>query len=617
MTSTRVATAGPTRQRDAEVNGPTDGILDWHSIDWTQHEENVERLRQRIFVASRNGSTKKVRNLQKLMLRSYSNTLVSTRRVTQQSSGRKTAGLDGETALTPRKRSEAATEVHTQVTPWKARPVRRVYIPKANGKQRPLGIPVIRDRILQARVKNALEPEWEARFEARSYGFRPGRSAHDAIGAIYQTLSRRTATRVWALDADLSAAFDRIDHDFLLKVLGTFPARELIRQWLKAGVVDRGSFAATEEGTPQGGVVSPLLMNVALHGLEAAAGVNYLPPLKSGPRAGLVRARNDSPVLVRYADDFVVLCTTREEAQAVRQRLDGWLASRGLALNEEKTTVVHISVGLDFLGFNIRRYRNGALLIKPSKDAVKRIRRRLTDETRDLRGSNAGAVIKRLGPVVRGWSAYYRHVVSSETFSAVDHHLHWVLWRWAKRKHPTKGAPWTKDRYFGRFNPTRRDNWVFGHRESGAYLVKFAWTKIDRHSGIKGSSSPDDPDLSEYWANRRKRKSLPPLSKTELALAAKQKGLCPLCRQPLIGGAEYEPENVRQWISWFDAVRRTLHKHHFLTFRRHGGGDDRTNLRLVHAECHRRLHATEDAGRGEIVTASSSRDNHSKPMWLA
>jgi RNA-directed DNA polymerase len=306
---------------DASVaNGPEGVILDWHSIDWAKHEANVRRLRQRIFVASQKGDIKQVRNLQKLMLRSYSNTLVATRRVTQQSGGRKTAGLDGETALNPRKRMQLAAEVHTEATPWRAQPVKRVYIPKANGKQRPLGIPVIRDRVLQARVKNALEPEWEARFEPRSYGFRPGRSAHDAIETIYSTLARK-ARRVWILDADLSAAFDRINHDYLLQAVGDFPAKGLIRQWLKAGVVDRGKFAATEEGTPQGGVISPLLMNIALHGIEAAAGVHYRPVPSIGVHAGKAMVRESSPALVRYADDFVALCATKEEATAVRQRL--------------------------------------------------------------------------------------------------------------------------------------------------------------------------------------------------------------------------------------------------------------------------------------------------------
>ena len=262
------------------ANGP-EGLLPvlaadgWDSIDWWRHEQEVRRLRSRIFKAVREGDWPKVRNLQKLMLRSWSNTLVSVRQVTQRNAGRKTAGIDGEVALTSQARAELAVRVHRTRSSWQPRAVKRVHIPKAGDtkKLRPLGIPVITDRCHQARVRNALEPEWEARFEPRSYGFRPGRSCHDAIEASYSTLSRRNARRVWILDADLAGAFDNIDHDHLLKTIGGFPARGMIAGWLQAGVFEAGKgFAPTEEGTPQGGVISPLLLNVALHELEEAAG---------------------------------------------------------------------------------------------------------------------------------------------------------------------------------------------------------------------------------------------------------------------------------------------------------------------------------------------------------
>ncbi|MFE6848740.1 reverse transcriptase N-terminal domain-containing protein [Streptomyces sp. NPDC057686] len=244
------------------VNGPEDNLLDWHSIDWATCEDNVQRLRQRIFKATQDGDLKKVRNLQKLMLRSRSNTLVSVKRVTQQSSGRMTAGIDGERALAPNARGALAAEIHRSSKLWKARPVKRVFIPKSNGKQRPLGIPVMR-------------------FEPRSYGFR----CQDAIQAIFWTVKGKNPKRLWVLDADLSAAFDRIDHDHLMTMLGRFPARDLVQGWLKAGVIDRGRFAPTEEGTPQGGVISPLLLNVALHGLEQAAGCQYT--VRAGHRNAL------------------------------------------------------------------------------------------------------------------------------------------------------------------------------------------------------------------------------------------------------------------------------------------------------------------------------------------
>ena len=371
-----------------EVNGLRDDVLDWDAIYWRPVEDDVRRLRQRIFKASQDGDLSRVRNLQKLMLRSRSNTLVSVRRVAQHNAGRKTAGIDGEVALTSEDRAALAVDLHRNTAPWRARPVKRVYIPKANGKQRPLGIPVLRDRVQQARVANALEPEWEARFEPRSYGFRPGRGCHDAIESIYATLKGRLSKRQWVLDADLSAAFDRIDHDRLLAHLGSFPGRAMIAGWLSAGVVEQGRFASTEEGTPQGGVISPMLLNIALHGMEEAAGVRYARRDPQGAQVAM-----GSPVLVRYADDFVVMCHTRDQAEQVRHRLAGWLAPRGLSFNQDKTQIVHVERGFDFLGFNVRRY-DGKLLIKPSQAAVRRIRERLAAEVRSLNGGNAMAVIR-------------------------------------------------------------------------------------------------------------------------------------------------------------------------------------------------------------------------------
>jgi RNA-directed DNA polymerase len=238
------------------VNRPEDVVHQWDAIGWRAHEDNVRRLRQRIFKAVQDGDLVKARNLQKLMLRSWSNTLLSVRQATQRNTGRKTAGIDGEVALTSPARMELAVRVHSQLATWQPRAVKRVYIPKAGNraKLRPLGIPVIADRCHQGRVRHALEPEWEARFEPRSYGFRPGRGCQDAAQAIFRTCQGSRAKRVWVLDADLVSAFDKIDHDRLLDALGSFPARDLIRDWLKAGVFEAGKgFAPTEEGTPQGG----------------------------------------------------------------------------------------------------------------------------------------------------------------------------------------------------------------------------------------------------------------------------------------------------------------------------------------------------------------------------
>ena len=399
------------------VNGPEDEISDWDAVDWRRVEDDVRRLRRRIFTATQVGDLKRVRNLQKLMLGSRANALLSVRRVTELNAGRKTAGVDGRVVLAGGEKAEMAAWLQRDTDAWRPRPVKRVFIPKGNGKRRGLGIPVIADRALQALTVNALEPEWEARFESRSYGFRPGRSCQDAMQAIFVTARGATCKRVWALDADLAAAFDRIDHAHLLAQLGSFPARGMIAAWLRAGVIDQGRLAPTEEGSPQGGVISPLLMNVALHGMEQAAGVRYI---RTGSNAGT--ARPGSPVLIRYADDLLALYHSREQAQQVKARLAEWLRPRGLVFNEDKTRIVHLDDGVDFLGFNIRRYRN-KLLIKPSKVAVKRIRARLTTEMRALRGHNAQMVLIRLNPIIRGWSAYYRHCVSARVFNALDDHV--------------------------------------------------------------------------------------------------------------------------------------------------------------------------------------------------
>jgi RNA-directed DNA polymerase len=570
--------AGATAAAAVEVNGP-EGDLAWDQVDWGQAEENVRRLRQRIFAASQAGDLKKVRNLQKLMLRSRSNALVSVRRVTEINAGRKTAGVDGRIVLAGWEKADMATWLRHGTAAWRPLPAKRVYVPKGNGRRRGLGIPVIADRALQALTLNALEPGWEARFEPKSYGFRPGRGCHDAIVAVHTTASRQDARRLWALDADLEAAFDRLSHDHILASLGTFPARGLVRRWLKAGVMEDGRFAPTGEGTPQGGVLSPCLMNVALHGMEQAAGTRYW-------EGTTLRAVPGTPVLVRYADDVLALCHTREQAEHVKQRLARWLEPRGLAFNEAKTRITHLDHGVDFLGFEIRRYR-GKLLTKPGKDALRQIRRRLSAEVKALRGANADAVIARLNPIITGWAAYYRIGVSKHAYSTLDAHLRRLAWKWARLSHPNKPRRWITTRHFGMFNPARRDKWVFGSRETGFYLRKFAWTKIVRHRMVAGRASPDDPALTGYWDQRRRRTRLP-VDPATWHLLRRQRGRCPLCRGLLLH-ADHPPQGPEEWQQWLTATRTAIRKQAITSVMDLGTPDERAAHHLMHARCQSRI----------------------------
>ena len=558
------------------VNGPEDANLGWRQIDWRACEASVRRLRQRIFTASQAGDLKRVRNLQKLMLCSRANTLVSVRRVTERNAGRLTAGVDGEVVLTPEAKLKLADRIQQNTEPFKAQPVRRVYIPKpgSSAKRRPLGIPVILDRCHQARVVNALEPEWEARFEPRSYGFRPGRGCHDAIEAIYLTAKGKNPKRRWVLDADLAGAFDRIAHDHLLAQLGTFPARGMVKQWLKAGVVENGRLSRTEEGTPQGGVVSPVLLNVALHGMEQAAGVRYR---TTGMHAGKTVA--NSPVLIRYADDLVALCHSRDEALEVKARLASWLAPRGLTFNEDKTRVVTLEEGFDFLGFNVRRY-HGKLLIKPSKAAIRRIRERLRTEMRSLRGANARAVIKRLNPIIRGWAAYYRGVVSSEAFTVLDRYMWALTYKWATFSHSNKPRRWVVDQYFGAFHKSR----------------KTAGCSATAQAAPTSRSSPGPGSTDTRWSRAARPRTIPPWPSTGPSAGARHRP----CRstRPACGSSRRNTAAARS-AGAHCCTPTTRHKAHASgnngwtpTARRSSrspgrkdGTSDEPKPRLIHAHC--------------------------------
>ena len=539
----------------------------WHEVNWQDAYDNVRNLRRRIFKATQSEDWRKVRNLQRLMLRSYSNVLLAVRKATQDNKGSKTAGVDKVLVKTPRKRGLMVDDIINNQD-WKPKPVRRVYIPKSNGKQRPLGIPTIRDRCLQAIVKNALEPCWEAQFEGTSYGFRPGRSTHDAIGKIFQAV-RPNKKKKWVVDADIKGCFDNIDHKELLSAIGNFPSRKLIKEWLKAGYVDNNVFHPQESGTPQGGIVSPLLANIALHGMEEALGVKYdYKGYSIGKR-----------IVVRYADDFVILCETKQDAELAKKEIDTWLKQKGLELSPEKTNIYHITEGFDFLGFNIRQYKvkntktGYKLLIKPSKNFLKKTRRDIRDIFLSHIGKETKVLIGNINPVIRGKANYLNKVVSSKAFSELDRYLFIRQARFVNRTHPNKNRKWKKNKYWGRLNLQNNNNWTFGDKQSGAYMLKFSWTKIKRHTLIKGRNSPDDPTLQEYWAKRNKKRQkskVLELSVKQEQVAYRQGYKCPICKQSL-----------------FNDER--LHLHHIKP-KCEGGKDTLDNLIWLHLFCHHKVH---------------------------
>ncbi len=328
-------------------------------------------------------------------------------------------------------------------------------------------------------------------------------------------------------------------------------------------------------------MISPLIFNIALHGMEQAAGAAY----RWNPYRGSMDSVSGTPVLVRYADDLVALCDSREQADTVKARLTPWLASRGLAFNEDKTRVVHLDDGFDFLGFNVRRYHD-KLLIKPSTEAVRRVRRRLSAEMLALRGANAAAVLHTINPIVRGWSAYYRSVVSRETFQSLDHHLWKLTYKWACFRHHRKPKRWIVNRYFGAFHPTRRDQWVFGDRDSSGYLPKFSWTTVIRHDLVKGSASPDDPALTEYWAKRRRRVAPePPIARASQRLLRAQHGRCAICGGFLLH-ADHQPTSPDEWEQWLKVTGKAITKHAIALTG--NGPPENVEPRLIHTNCRRR-----------------------------
>jgi RNA-directed DNA polymerase len=545
-------------------------ITSWPDIAWAEVEARAHALQRRIYRAEQRGQRRKVKSLQRLLLRSTSAKLLAVRRVTQDNQGKKTPGIDGVASLEPEERCLLVRDLDLG---RQARPVRRVWIPKPGTEEkRPLGIPTIADRAAQALVKLAVEPQWEARFEPNSYGFRPGRSCHDALEAIFQEIRYKPK---YVLDADISKCFDRIDHQALLDKMDTFPLlRRRIQGWLKAGVLDGGQLFPTQEGAPQGGVLSPLLANVALHGLEEAVAAAF-------PKTSRVTGAKErwTPAVIRYADDFVVLHRDLDVVRHAREVIEDWLRGMGLELKPSKTSISHTleehegKVGFDFLGFTVRQYRVGKhhtgtngqgrplgfkTLIKPSKRKAKVHHDRLKEMIRTLRTAPQKELIARLNPVIRGWANYFRIGVSKATFSKLDDRLYSTLRHWARRRHPHKPARWVVARYW------RMPRWDFGTK--GATLAKHAQTRIVRHVKVQGVKSPFDGDWL-YWASRWGH--YPDISPSLARMLRAQQGRCAHCKRLFLPGDD-------------------------LIERHHKDGDrtnnTRSNFELLHRHCHDAVH---------------------------
>jgi RNA-directed DNA polymerase len=487
----------------------------WDEINWRRLERSVFKLQKRIYRASKSGDWKRVKRLQKLLLKSKSAKLLAVRRVTQINKGKKTAGIDGVKSLSPTQRLKLANGLNLNE---KSKPVRRVWIPKpGKSEKRSLGIPTMADRAKQALVKLALEPEWEAKFAPNSYGFRPARSCQDAMQAVFNAICLKNA---YVLDADIKGCFDNINHIALLKKLNTFPKlRRVIKEWLRAGVMEGEVFHKTRAGTPQGGVISPLLANIALDGLEYETKkmlqddlLQYAKKKYSTVSRGIAQR---SISIIVYADDFVAVHESEEIILKAKQFAEEWLKGIGLTLNQSKTRIIHTlkskdgnKSGFDFLGFSIRQYpvttctRKYKTLMKPSLKSQRRHRKAISRKLKHLTAATQEEVIEALNPVIKGWSNYFRSGVASKVFSAIDHYVFQKLWKWARWRHPNKGLRWIKNKYFRRY---KGNNWRFATSDNNR-LVLHSETHIKRHVKVQGTRTLYDGDL-QYWSKRSSKKN--------------------------------------------------------------------------------------------------------------
>lgn len=536
----------------------------WNSINWTHVHRTTRRLQTRIAKAVRNGDRRGAKRLQRLLAHSTSGKFLAVRRVTE-NHGRKTPGVDRITWPTPDSKSQAVGTLSSKG--YRALPLRRVHIPKNNGDgTRPLGIPTMRDRAMQALHLLTLEPISESTADENSYGFRPFRSTADALVQCRNVLDRKHSSK-WVLEGDIKGCFDNISHDWLLAHVPV--DKRILKQWLKAGFVESNRLFPTEAGTPQGGIISPVLANLTLDGLESLLKQRF-------------KSRKHKVHLVRYADDFIVTGSSKELLEnEVKPVIESFLAQRGLMLSPTKTKITHITEGFDFLGWNLRWVRGGLRSV-PSKKNRLAFYDKLRQTIRKHRAAAQTELIASLNPLIRGWAQYHRCVAVNETFRKMDHLLFGALWRWSKRRHPNKGKRWIKRRYFRREGA--RD-WVFA--VEGFRILRFSDFSYREHFKIKSDANPYDPSSEHYFAKRLAKQMMQTLmGRRRLRwLWNRQEGKCPFCHQPVTKQTGWDVHH---------RVRRT-----------DGGSDHWTNLEVVHPTCHRQHHTVRPSGTARVEPEES------------